>query len=156
MLKKMIISIGLYSLMIMGCGEKASHSGASDSLSVSDSPTQQAAPTPVVDKDERQNQSYTYKEGKRLFSHYCAVCHGQSGDGTGRYYGYGLEPKPANFTDSSFFMTLTDDSMYQSIHDGPKSIGKSNLCPPWGNTLHDEEIHFLIDYIKTLSKTDQI
>lgn len=105
-----------------------------------------------VDSAEQQV-PYSSKEGKRLYMHYCAICHGEKGDGAGRYYGFGLEPKPANFTLKEFFEERDDARLYKAISEGSVSVGKSNLCPPWGRTLHKEEMEFLVDYIRTLSLT---
>ena len=99
------------------------------------------------------NVPYSSTEGKRLYMHYCAICHGEKGDGAGRYYGFGLEPKPANFTLKEFFEKRDDARLYKAISEGSVSVGKSNLCPPWGRTLHKEEMEFLVDYIRTLSST---
>lgn len=100
----------------------------------------------------QQNLPFDVKEGKRLFSHYCSVCHGETGDGTGQYYGSGLQPQPANFTDKAFMKTLSDETMAKSISEGPASVGKSKMCPPWGKTFKSEEIDCLVAYIKTFSK----
>ena len=92
---------------------------------------------------------YSLQEGKRLFMHYCAICHGENGDGSGRYYGSGLDPMPADFTQEAFFSERNDSRLYTAISEGSASVGRSNLCPPWGFTLEKEEIEFLIGYIKT-------
>lgn len=94
--------------------------------------------------------AYSSKEGKRLYTHYCSICHGEKGDGAGRYYGFGLEPKPANFTLEKFFEERDNERLYKAINEGGVSVGGSNLCPPWGRTLHKEEVEFLVDYIRTL------
>ncbi len=90
---------------------------------------------------------YAMKEGKRLYNHYCGVCHGESGDGAGQYYG--LTPAPANFTDKTFMKSLSDETLYKAINEGSVSVGKSNMCPPWGNSFNPEEIEFIVGYIKT-------
>lgn len=156
MLKKIVIVLGTFSLLISGCGKQSTHNAQNDSLAVSSSDSilqeteaEVLEALPPVEKDIRESQSYTYKEGQRLYQHYCSVCHGITGDGMGRYFGYAVEPKPANFTDSTFMAGTSDEALFKSIHDGPQSIGKSNLCPPWGKTFHDEEIDFLVQYVKT-------
>ena len=94
--------------------------------------------------------SFAFKEGERLYMHYCAICHGEKGDGAGRYYGFGLEHKPADFTVEEFFEERNSAHLYKAISEGSVSVGRSNLCPPWGRTLHKEELEFLVDYITTL------
>jgi mono/diheme cytochrome c family protein len=93
---------------------------------------------------------YNLREGKRLFNHYCAICHGESGDGTGQYYGYGLSPSPANFTDKAFMKTMSDEQMFKAISEGSAGVGKSNMCPPWGKTFDKDEIECMIAHIKKL------
>ena len=95
--------------------------------------------------------SFAFKEGRRLYMHYCAICHGEKGDGAGRYYGFSLEHKPADFTVEKFFEKRGNEHLYKAISEGSASVGRSNLCPPWGRTLHREEIEFLVDYMTTLS-----
>lgn len=93
---------------------------------------------------------YNLREGKRLFNHYCAICHGESGDGAGQYYGYGLSPSPANFTDKAFMKTMSDELMFKAISEGSAGVGKSNMCPPWGKTFDRDEIDCMIAHIKKL------
>ncbi len=114
-------------VLLFGCSAAEKHSGS----------TEEQVP-------------YAFVEGKRLYRHYCAICHGENGEGSGRYYGSGLEATPADFTQEAFFKERSDSRLYTAISDGSVSVGKSNLCPPWGLTLHKEEIDFLIGYIKTL------
>ncbi|MEE8341210.1 MAG: cytochrome c [Candidatus Neomarinimicrobiota bacterium] len=91
---------------------------------------------------------FSTREGKRLFLHYCSPCHGENGDGFGKYFGYGLEPQPPDFTTKEFIENRNDEQLILAISEGSTAIGKSNLCPPWGNTFHTEEINFIINYIK--------
>ena len=95
--------------------------------------------------------SFAMKEGKRMFDHYCAVCHGDAGDGSGQYYGFSLNPQPANFTDKAFMKGLTDETIFKVISEGSVSVGKSNMCPPWGKTFEEEEIEFLATYVQSFS-----
>ncbi len=99
---------------------------------------------------------FSTREGERLFLHYCSPCHGENGDGFGKYFGYGLEPQPPDFTTKEFIENRNDETLFLSISDGSAALGKSNLCPPWGNTFHQEEIEFLIDYIKILNKNENV
>ncbi len=101
-----------------------------------------------------QKTSYASIDGRRLYMHYCAICHGEKGDGAGRYYGFGLEPKPADFTDDRFFEKRDSELLYKAISEGSASVGRSNLCPPWGRTLHKEEVGFLIDHIRSFPGSD--
>ncbi len=99
--------------------------------------------------------SYASMEGARLFRHYCAICHGENGDGSGRYYGGGLAAVPADFTQEAFFSERDDDHLFKAISDGSASVGKTNLCPPWGLTLHEEEVGFLVGHIRSFAEKEQ-
>lgn len=154
-IKKITFFAVLIALVSVGCGKKQEQASKADSTAASGAKIDSIALGLKVDSAALapvQNVPYTLKEGKRLFSHYCGVCHGETGDGTGQYYGSTLQPSPANFTDSAFVKTLTDEKMYKAISEGSSSVGKSNMCPPWGKTLHREEIEFIMAYIRTFTK----
>ena len=131
-------------LMLAGCGKQPAKGKANANSAGADS---SAA---VVEANA--NLPFDIKEGKRLFNHYCSVCHGESGDGTGQYYGSSLQPSPANFTDKAFMKTMTTEALTRSITGGSASVGKSNMCPPWGKTFESDEIECLVAYIKSFSK----
>lgn len=95
---------------------------------------------------------FSTREGKRLFLHYCSPCHGENGDGFGKYFGYGLVPQPPDFTTEEFIKNRNDELLILAISEGSIAVGKSNLCPPWGHTFLKEEINFIINYIKNLNK----
>lgn len=96
-----------------------------------------------------QKQPYAFREGRRLYNHYCGVCHGEAGDGSGQYYG--LTPTPANFTDKAFMKSLPDEKLFKAINEGSAAVGKSNMCPPWGRSFNPEEIEFIVAYIRSFS-----
>ena len=131
-------------LAITGCGNKGGkNTKAGESTA--------AAADSAAAAAKEAGMPFELKEGKRLFNHYCFECHGESGDGSGQYYGVSLTPQPANFTDKAFMKTLSDEVMTKSISEGSISVGKSNMCPPWGKSLDKEEIECLVAYIKTFA-----
>ncbi len=155
-IQHILLIAACFGFTTFGCGEKQAGSSGADSVATNGNRDsieiqEDISQTSTITEASKKTR-YSLKEGKRLFRHYCAVCHGQAGDGFGQYYGYSLQPKPTNFTDSNFVKTRSDELLMQSISKGAISIGKSNMCPPWGHTFHTEEIEFLIAYIKTLSK----
>jgi mono/diheme cytochrome c family protein len=134
--------LALLALMTLGgCGKKQARP-AKGKPAAADSAA-------VAAREE--NLPFELKEGKRLFNHYCYVCHGEAGDGSGQYYGFSLTPQPANFTDKAFMKSLTDETLFKVISEGSASVGKSNMCPPWGRTLDKEEIDCLVDYVRRFS-----
>lgn len=142
-----IIRIALFAAMtgvfISGCSKPQSKKTKPEATAAAD---QSAAGDENDDK-----LPYNLREGKRLFNHYCAICHGESGDGTGQYYGYGLSPSPANFTDKAFMKTMSDELMFKAISEGSAGVGKSNMCPPWGKTFDKDEIECMIAHIRTFT-----
>ncbi|NTU58689.1 MAG: cytochrome c [Chlorobiaceae bacterium] len=143
-ISKFALFAAIPALMLAGCGKPQGKAGkviakggSADSLAAAEA---------------NANLPFDVKEGKRLFSHYCSVCHGETGDGTGQYYGSSLQPSPANFTDKAFMKNMTDESLTKSITGGSASVGKSNMCPPWGKTFESDEIECLVAYVKTFSK----
>ncbi len=96
-------------------------------------------------------EKFSVRDGKRLFIHYCSPCHGESGDGFGQYLAYGLEPKPPDFTSPDFLEKRSDEVLFLTISEGTISLGKSNLCPPWGKTFRQEEIYFVAEYVQYLN-----
>lgn len=95
-------------------------------------------------------------KGKKLFDHYCAVCHGSTGDGNG-FNAFNLESsfnvKPFNFSDSAAMAVLTDEELTSVISTGGTALHKSQYMPPWGYTLNKMEIRQIIAYIRTLSRS---
>ena len=139
-IRKFAILATLSVLVITGCGKKPNQSGKADPKK----------PVAAVDSAATATKvPFALKEGKRLFLHYCAVCHGETGDGGGQYYG--LTPTPANFTDKAFMKSLSNERLFKAIMEGSASVGKSNMCPPWGKSFHPEELEFIVTYIRTLS-----
>ncbi|MGB7510954.1 MAG: cytochrome c [Pelodictyon phaeoclathratiforme] len=139
-IRKYAILATLSMVVIAGCGKKPGQSGKAD------------AKKPMTAVDSAATAAkvpFALKEGKRLFSHYCAVCHGESGDGSGQYYG--LTPTPANFTDKAFMKSMTNERLFKAIMEGSASVGKSNMCPPWGKSFQSEELEFIVTYIRTLA-----
>ena len=81
-----------------------------------------------------------------LYQHYCAHCHGEDGRGSGRLWASDLPASPTDLT------ALGRDKEYVAalIRDGSAAQGKSNLCPPWGQTLSPANLERLAQYILSL------
>lgn len=89
-------------------------------------------------------------DGRRIFKHYCAVCHGLSAKGNG-VNAENLDPHPADLT-SDEVQSLSDDEIYQVIEKGGGAVELSVAMPPWGKTLSGDQIRDLISYIRTFKK----
>ena len=81
-------------------------------------------------------------KGKRIFTRYCAGCHGPEGKGDGYLL---LGPEPANLTRSAT-KTKSDAALLQTIHEG-----KPNM-PTWKVHLSESESRAVLAYIRTLAK----
>jgi mono/diheme cytochrome c family protein len=88
-------------------------------------------------------------DGKRLFAHYCATCHGDAGQGDGQN-AYNLDPQPPNFSQS--LKSHPASYWRQIVEGGSAAVGRSPLCPPWGHTLDREEIDALMAYLSILAQ----
>jgi mono/diheme cytochrome c family protein len=113
------------------------------------------APAPPGDpmleaiRAEEQAAGLTYAEaqGKHLFEHYCATCHGDGGRGDGQNAS-NLNPPPPDLTASKNVL----DAAYtrRVIAEGSAGIGRSPLSPPWGRSLSTQEIEYLTRYCHAL------
>lgn len=88
-------------------------------------------------------------DAKGQFETVCATCHGTTGQGDGPGSA-ALDPKPANFTDASFWQDKTDEELIKAIREGGASVGKSPLMPAWGALYDQEKAEQLLAYIKSL------
>jgi hypothetical protein len=95
--------------------------------------------------------NYDQREGKRLFEHYCSVCHGVGGAGDG-FNSYNLNPKPNSFRDSVYMSNLSDPNLQQIITLGGQSMNKSTFMPAYSHTLTEIQIERLIKFIRTFVK----
>ncbi len=87
-------------------------------------------------------------KGKRLFNIYCAICHGEKGDGEGylvREDGGVFPAMPANFL-SDDLKNSSDGRYYYTIMKG------RNMMEPFYDKLDYEERWQVIQYIRTLQK----
>ena|ERR1700687_3929291 len=109
------------------------------------SPADQAKPANGPDKVLNYEQS----NGQKLFERYCAVCHGASGEGDG-FNAFNLNPKPRDFSDRPAMHGFSDQQLFAAISQGGAERGKSNQMPPWGHTLNERQIRYLVAYLRTL------
>lgn len=93
----------------------------------------------------------TIEDSKRLYLHYCSICHGSEGKGDG-FNAYNLNPKPKSFTDSTFLKKAEGTYVVKVIEGGGKAVDLSAMMPPYGRTLTAEEIEKLAEYIMFLSR----
>src|SRR6266487_2331961 len=78
------------------------------------------------------NLTYAESQGKHLFGHYCATCHGDEARGDGQNAS-NLNPPPPDMTASK---DAQDAALLRRvIAEGSAAVGRSPLSPPWGHNL---------------------
>jgi len=82
------------------------------------------------------------KRGQERFDIYCAVCHGQSGDGRGIMLEYKYVPPPTFHSD--LVRQYLDGHIFDVI-----SNGKNNM-PAYGPQIKVEDRWLIINYLRTL------
>ena len=82
---------------------------------------------------------------------YCVQCHGMQGNGQGVNI-RDMSVQPRDHTDAKAMSTRSDEMLFKVIKEGGLAIDKSVLMPPWGDTLNDDEIHDMVQYLRTLCK----
>ncbi len=92
--------------------------------------------------------SYEERQGAFLYGKYCAVCHGEEGKGDG-FNAFNLDPRPRDFSDSTYMKALSDDQIVQTISGGGRSINKSPLMPAYGWTLGKQHIRYVASYVRS-------
>ncbi|HEC19092.1 MAG TPA: c-type cytochrome [Gammaproteobacteria bacterium] len=90
-------------------------------------------------------------EGKKLFTQYCAKCHGKNADGEGRMtirlYRKKFMQLPSNFT-TGVFKDRPDEYLRKIINDGGEAHAMSKYMPPFSDELTHDEVNKLIAYIR--------
>ena len=87
------------------------------------------------------------ERGAKIYKEYCMQCHGKNGGGDGPG-GKGFDPKPTINSKLSL-SDYPDDYLYNIIHYGGKSFGKSPNMPDWGMTLSKQGLADVIEYLRT-------
>lgn len=93
------------------------------------------------------NLTYVESQGKDLFLHYCATCHGDEAKGDGQNAS-NLSPAPPDLTANTRDAAL----LRKVIAEGTASAGRSPLSPPWGRSLSPQEIDYLVAYCQSLTR----
>ncbi len=89
-------------------------------------------------------------DAEQLFKFYCAQCHGLEGKGDGPNVTEDFATDPRNFTEAKEMNKLTDADIKNVILDGGPAASKSELMPPWGKTLTEEDVDALVKHLRKL------
>jgi mono/diheme cytochrome c family protein len=115
---------------------------------------QNAAPRdPMLDalraEQRAGNLSYPESQGKILFAHYCATCHGDDGNGDGQNAS-NLNPPPPDLSVSK--NTQDQALLRRVITEGSAAVGQSPQSPPWGRSLSLQQIAYLVSYCQSIGR----
>jgi mono/diheme cytochrome c family protein len=84
--------------------------------------------------------------GKRVYTRYCAVCHGISGEGGS---GSDISAPAPDLTDPEWKHGSTDGEVFYVIKNGvPPALNME----PWGDRIEDPDIWNVVNYVRTLAK----
>jgi len=97
----------------------------------------------------RKTPRFLINKGKSLFGHYCAHCHGLSGDGDG-FNAENLDKEPAELSAEKFQAKKTNHQIFKVINKGGAGVRKSHLMPVFGKTLSEADIWALVAFIREL------
>jgi mono/diheme cytochrome c family protein len=89
-------------------------------------------------------------EGKKLYTNFCASCHGDTGKGDGPA-GRALPARPADHTNGAVMNQMNDKFIVDIITKGGSVVGKSSFMPAWGGSLNDNQIRDVVAYIRSLA-----
>jgi cytochrome c oxidase cbb3-type subunit III len=90
-------------------------------------------------------------DGKRLYTQWCAGCHGTAGNGDGPN-AKALPVKPARHADAKAMSARSDDALFDTIEAGGAIMNKHHRMPAFGGSLGTGEIRALVGYIRVLCK----
>jgi cytochrome c oxidase cbb3-type subunit 3 len=90
---------------------------------------------------------------QRVFLQYCAMCHGNGGEGDGEmasmiFARAGV--RVANLTDRAKIERIGRSGVLRTVSLGGGHTGRSNLMPPWGDRLTARELNDVVDYVVQL------
>ncbi len=88
--------------------------------------------------------------GKEIFARQCVICHGENGDGAGKF-AYLMNPRPRNLLQGNFKLSTTqnqiptDEDILRTISRGMPG----SAMPPWGH-LPLSDLQALVRYIRQI------
>ena len=104
----------------------------------------------AIRAEEREgNLTYVESQGRHLFAHYCATCHGDDARGDGQNAS-NLNPAPPDMTIPK---SPPDPALIRRvIAEGSAAVGRSPLSPPWGHSLSRQEVDYLVAYCQAIGR----
>ena len=56
--------------------------------------------------DQKEEDEFSIRAGRRTYVRYCSACHGEDGDGYGYYFAESLEVQPSAFTSPEYLKSI--------------------------------------------------
>ena len=100
-------------------------------------------------------QSRVTEDTRQTYQWYCTQCHGIKGKGDGVNAKF-LTVPPRNHTKAQYLETRTDEQLFKAIKFGGLSVGRAPCMPAWGETLNDDVVHSLVQYIRELCQCEAL
>lgn len=121
-------------------------------LKAAANPPRAKAGTPALNasKGAVDDAGVTLARGRELFVRQCAICHGETGDGAGRF-AYLMDPRPRNLKLGKFKLATTenqipsDDDLLRTISRGMPG----SAMPPWGH-LPVADLQALVAFVRQI------
>jgi mono/diheme cytochrome c family protein len=98
----------------------------------------------------RDSMAESQQRGRKVYEHYCSICHGIDGHGDG-FNSTNLAVPPRNFVNQQFWQQTKDESLVLVVTKGGPAVGKSVLMPAWGRTLTEQQIRDAVAHLHTLA-----
>lgn len=91
-------------------------------------------------------------DGAVVFLTYCAMCHGNGGNGDGEVASLFAEhgTQVARLNDMDLIGKLSREDVTRIIREGGGHTGRSNLMPAWGDTLSSKQISDVVEFVMAL------
>jgi cytochrome c oxidase cbb3-type subunit III len=118
------------------------------------SPTKQKI-TKTIPQNAQPKLARVTEDTRKTYQWYCTQCHGIKGKGDGVNAKF-LTVPPRNHTKAQYLETRTDEQLFEAIKFGGLSVGRAPCMPAWGETLTDDIIHSLVQYIRELCQCEAL
>jgi mono/diheme cytochrome c family protein len=92
------------------------------------------------------------KDGKEIYTQACASCHGD--DGKGQVSGLGVRVPLPDFTWCAFNSEESDRDWTLVVADGGPTVGRSEDMPSFRDSLTEQQITQVVDYLRTFCTED--
>jgi mono/diheme cytochrome c family protein len=92
---------------------------------------------------DRHRTRFAFREGQRIYQHYCSPCHGDDGKGFGRYYVSAAGRRLPDFT-----AWPAEDGSGEALSVEALKEDRTN-CLPWGQSFNDTEFEYVVGYIRS-------